>query len=129
MDAQHLDAALDPGVRWEQRAGEPAMAMEMEETAKRQDTGLGPAQSMESKVQMDMSPTCKAAVRDVETNMMAAIRKDRMVTSFGIGGDGQPGSDALQIEPVGIGAIGRDRIDAQGGGVEIGMPDDPRLGR
>ncbi|KPF53242.1 hypothetical protein IP65_14810 [Novosphingobium sp. AAP1] len=60
--------------------------------------------------------------------MVATVRENGMVTSSRISDDGQPGGDSFQIKAIGIGAIGRDRRNAQCCGIEIGMPDDPRLG-
>lgn len=128
MDAQQLDAAFDPGVARVKRAGKTAIVLEMEEAAQRQDARLGAAEAMQAIVQMNQRLTCQTALRDIEPDMVTTVRENGMVVSARIGDDGQPGGDSFQIEAIGIGAVGRGRDNGQGRGIEIGMPDDPRLG-
>jgi len=64
----------------------------------------------------------------IEPDMVATVRENGMVIAVRIGDDGQPSGDTLQIKTIGIGAIGGNRYNGQGCGIEIGMPDDPCLG-
>ena len=75
----------------------------------------------------DRCPCDQMTRFQIEPDMMPAIGKHGMVTTFGVGGDRQPACQHCGIET--IGGIGRGvhRNDAQCAGVEIGMPDDPRV--
>ena len=104
------------------------MVLEMEEAAQRQEGRLGAPDAMQPIVQMNPRLACQPALRHIEPDMVATVREDGMVIAVRIGDDGQPGGDSFQIEAIGINAIGGDRFNAQRSRIEIGMPDDPRLG-
>lgn len=128
MDAEQLDAAFDPGIARKQRAGKAAMVLEMKEAAQRQDARLGGAEAMQAIVQMNQCFACQPPLRHIKPDMVATVREDGMVIAVRIGDDRQPGGDSFQIETIGVGAIGGNRYNGQGCGIEIGMPDDPCLG-
>ena len=83
---------------------------------------------MQAVVQMNQRLTGEPPLRHIEPDMVATVREDGVVIAVRIGDDGQPGGDSFQIEAIGINAIGGDRFNAQRSRIEIGMPDDPRLG-
>ena len=79
-------------------------------------------------VQHDRLPGDQLAILDIDPNVMPAVAQHRMLAACRIADDGQPALDPLRIERVGIAPVGRPRADAQRSGIEIGMPDDPRVG-
>ena len=84
-------------------------------------------QTMEVIMEQNRYPGDQMARFQIEPDMMPAIGKYGMVTTFGVGGDRQPACQHCGIET--IGGVGRSvhGDNAQCARVEIGMPDDPRV--
>lgn len=127
MDTQQRDAALHPGIARKQRAPEPTVAVEMQQSSQPQNGSLCLAHSMQPIVKMDHRLTGQPPFRHVEPDVMAAVGKDGVVIPFPISHDGEPRSDSIQVEAIAIRAIDRNRGDAQRPGIKIGMPEKPRL--
>ena len=126
VDAEQTDAATDPRVVREKRPSEPAMAMKMQQPAKGQEGVLGRYDPVQHIKKMDRRRTDQPALDNVETDVMPAIRQDRMVPSGGsVGHNRQPRRDALHFQAIGIVRIGRRYHDRQRARIEIGMPKDP----
>lgn len=66
---------------------------------------------------------------DIDPDMAPAIRQNGMLTAIMIGGGREPGNKTRDIEMIGSGPVDGDDGDTKGGRVEIGMPDDPCVGR
>jgi hypothetical protein len=80
-------------------------------------------------VQQDGLLSRQTAFLDVEPDMMPAIGKDGMFAFLPVDRDGEPGRDKVKIQAVRIRAIRGDGGDGNRCRIEIGMPDDPGLGR
>src|SRR3546814_3545891 len=66
---------------------------------------------------------------DIEPDVPPAVGQDGMFATVTVSDDGQPRRQFLQRHVIGIVAIDRQDGHVERGRIEIGMPDDPGLGR
>lgn len=66
---------------------------------------------------------------DVEADVPPTVGQDRVLAAVAIDGDGEPRRQLLERQRIGITGAGRFGRDPERSGIEIGMPDEPCLGR
>ena len=127
MDTQHIDTPIDPDIAGKERAGEPAMATQIEKSAERQQAGLRRRKPPQPVMQQNRFLARQTALLDIEPNMMPAIGQDDMLASNRVGRNREPGGDPVDADTVRVGRVRRLGVNGNCPGIEIGMPDDPRL--
>ena len=127
MNAQQKQATRDMCVSREQRRRKTTMATEMEKTSQRQNMRCDTRQAMKPVMQHDRHARDQMTGFQIEPDMPQPIGQHRMFAPIGIGRERQPACQHRRIDAVGCRDFDRHGNDTQRAGVEIGMPDDPRV--
>jgi len=121
--------ARHPRIARKERSGEPVMERKLEESPERKGRRLCAGNTGQPVFEQHLAASDKASGLDIDPDMAPAIRQNGMLTAIGIGGDREPGNKTRNIEMIGSGPVDGDNGHTKCRGVELGMPDDPCVGR